>query len=276
MPTLHWTAYYNYTNPLYLPLTNTNEKIEKNKNMLYRLTTSLTPRQFTYVGYKNLLKTFTAHRANDYSIEYYDHNIIQPNHDQFLDEDRFANPQLTEKYFIKTPYLFTLSVFDKKHDHINSEALVDIQAYERFYDKFQLFLLTFHFVSSQERDFHCSHDIMLALNKRTLTHIIVLYKTTLIYTHHHDNLNTIFSFLTRSLRHHSFLILHIALKILTSTASSAFTTQLPKCIYSVPSRRPSWMKNQDPSLSRMNSSSLLKYPYYNLFITLTSIIKFTT
>ena len=24
-------------------------------------------------GYKKLLKTFTAHRANDYSIEYYDH-----------------------------------------------------------------------------------------------------------------------------------------------------------------------------------------------------------
>ena len=56
MPTLHWTAYYNYTNPLYLPLTNTNENIEKNKNILYRLTTSLTPRQFVYGGYKNFLK----------------------------------------------------------------------------------------------------------------------------------------------------------------------------------------------------------------------------
>ena len=52
MPTFHWTAYYNYTNPLYLPLTNTNENIDKNKIMLYRLNTSLTPRQFTYVGYK--------------------------------------------------------------------------------------------------------------------------------------------------------------------------------------------------------------------------------
>ena len=52
MPALHWTAYYNYTNPLYLPLTSTNENIEKNENMLFRVTTSLTPRQFTYVGYK--------------------------------------------------------------------------------------------------------------------------------------------------------------------------------------------------------------------------------
>ena len=58
--TLHWTAYYNYTNPLCLPLTKTNENIERNKNVLYRHTTSLTPRQFTYGGYKKLLKTFTA------------------------------------------------------------------------------------------------------------------------------------------------------------------------------------------------------------------------
>ena len=70
--------------------------------MLYRLTTTLTPRQSTYVGYKKLLKTFTAPRANKFTIEYYDHNIIRPNQDQFLDEDRFANPQLTEKFFIKT------------------------------------------------------------------------------------------------------------------------------------------------------------------------------
>ena len=51
MPTLHWTAYYKFTNPLCLPLTNTHDSIEKNKYMLYRLTKTLTPRQFTYVGY---------------------------------------------------------------------------------------------------------------------------------------------------------------------------------------------------------------------------------
>ena len=261
MPTLHWTAYYNYTNPLYLPLTNTSKNIEENKNMLNRLTTSLTSRQFTYVGYKKLLKTLTAPRVNDFSIEYYDHKIIRPNHDQFLDEDRFANPQLTENFFIKTSYLFTLSIFDKKHDHIISETLVDMQAYESFYDKFQLFSLTFHFLSPQERDLHCSHDIMLRTKQTHTTHIIVLYKNILIYTHHHDSPNIVLSLLIQSTRQHSFLILHIALKILTSTASSATTTQSPKCIYSVPSRRPSMMKNQDPSLSRMNSYNLSKYPY---------------
>ena len=36
--------------------------------MLYRLTATLTPRQFTYVGYKKLLKTFTAPRANEFTI----------------------------------------------------------------------------------------------------------------------------------------------------------------------------------------------------------------
>ena len=82
--------------------------------MLYRLTTTLTPRQFTYVGYKKLLKTLTATRANEYAIECYDHNIIRPNQDKFLDEDRFANLQLTEKFFIKTSYVCTLNIFDRK------------------------------------------------------------------------------------------------------------------------------------------------------------------
>ena len=89
MPTLHWTSYYHYTNTLFLPLTNTHEDNERSKDILYKLTTPLTSRQFTYVGFKKLLKTFTAPRANDFFIEYYDHNIIRPNQDQFLDEDQF-------------------------------------------------------------------------------------------------------------------------------------------------------------------------------------------
>ena len=114
--------------------------------MLNRLTATLAPRQFTYVGYKKLLKTFTAPRANEFTIEYYDHNIIRTNQDQFLDEDRFAIPQL-KKNFIKTSHVFTLNIFDRKYDHIIFEALNDIQAYESFKDKFQLFSLTFHFLA---------------------------------------------------------------------------------------------------------------------------------
>ena len=125
MQTLPWTAHYHYTNPLSIPLNNTHEDNEKSKNLLYKLTTPLTPRQFTYVGFKKLLETFTAPRANDFTIDFYDHNIVRPNKDQFLDDDRFANSQLTEIFFILTPYLFTFNTFDKKHDHIISEALID-------------------------------------------------------------------------------------------------------------------------------------------------------
>ena len=112
-----------------------------------------------------MLKSFTAPRANDF--------IIRPNHYQFLDDDRFANPQLTEKFFIKTPYLFTINFFDKKNDHILSETLIDTQAYQSFQDKFQLFTLTFHFLTPQERDLHCSHDIMLRTKQ---THTYAYYR----------------------------------------------------------------------------------------------------
>ena len=102
---------------------------------------------------------FTAPRANEYSIEHCDINIFRPNQDQFLGDDKFANPQLTENFFIRTPYIFTLSSIDKKNDHIISEALTDIEAYESFYEKFETFSLTFLFLTQKERDLHCSHDI---------------------------------------------------------------------------------------------------------------------
>ena len=183
MPTLHWTSYYHFTNPLCLPLSNTHIDIERNQNMLYRLTTPLTHRQFTYIGYKKSLKTHTAPRANEYTLEYYDHNIIRANQDQFLDDDRFANPQITEKFFIKTPYVFTLNIFDRKFDHIISEALTDMQAYESFKEKFQLFSLTFNFFAPQERDFHCSHDIMLRTKQ---THTYTYYR----FIQNHFDLHT--------------------------------------------------------------------------------------
>ena len=63
------------------------------------------------------------------------------------------------------------------------------------------------------------------LNKRTPTHVIVLYKTILIYTHHHDNPTTDFSLLTLYTPHH-FSTLHIASKILTSKAFYDPVTQL--------------------------------------------------
>ena len=183
MPTLSWTSYYHFTNPLCLPLTNTSIDIDRNKDMLYRLTTPLTARQFTYVGYKKSLKIHTAPRANEYTLEYYDHNIIRANQDQFLDDDRFANPQITEKFFIKTPYVFTLNIFDRKFDHIISEALTSTQAYESFKERFQIFSLTFHFLAPHERDLHCSHDIMLRTKQ---THTYSYYR----FIQNHFDLHT--------------------------------------------------------------------------------------
>ena len=183
MPTLSWTSYYHFTNPLCLPLSSTSIDIERNKDMLYQLTTPLTARQFTYVGYKKSLKTHTAPRANEYTLEYYDHNIIRANQDQFLDDDRFANPQITEKFFIKTPYVFTLNIFDRKFDHIISEALTNTQAYESFKERFQIFSLTFHFLAPHERDLHCSHDIMLRTKQ---THTYSYYR----FIQNHFDLHT--------------------------------------------------------------------------------------
>ena len=183
MPTLSWTSYYHFTNPLCLPLSSTSIDIERNKDMLYQLTTPLTARQFTYVGYKKSLKIHTAPRANEYTLEYYDHNIIRANQDQFLDDDRFANPQITEKFFIKTPYIFTLNIFDRKFDHIISEALTNTQAYESFKERFQIFSLTFHFLAPHERDLHCSHDIMLRTKQ---THTYSYYR----FIQNHFDLHT--------------------------------------------------------------------------------------
>ena len=129
------------------------------------------------------MEMFTALRANDYSIEHYDHNIIRPNQEQFLDDHRFANPQLTEKFFVRTPYVVTLSSLDKKHGHIISEALCDIQAYESYYDKFDTFSLTFLFFTPKEHDLHCSHDILLRTKQ---THTYTYYR----FIQNHYDLHT--------------------------------------------------------------------------------------
>ena len=59
-PTLSWTSNYHYTNPLSLPLYNTPHDNEVCSNQLYLLTTALTPKQFTKIGYTQSLTKFTA------------------------------------------------------------------------------------------------------------------------------------------------------------------------------------------------------------------------
>ena len=72
---------------------------------------------------------------------------------------------------------------DKKYDHIISEALIDIQAYESFYDKLETFSLTFHFLTPKERVLRFSHDIIL---KTKQTHTYTYYR----FIQNHLNLHT--------------------------------------------------------------------------------------
>ena len=144
---------------------------------------STNPKQFTQIGYRQSLTKFTATKANDYSIDYYDHNIIPHNEDILLSNDPFANPQLTEKFFIKTPYTFTLNIFLKKYDNVISAALHDIHAYDSYFNKFNHFSLTFQFLTPKVPDLHCSHEVMLRTKQ---THTYAYYK----FIQHHYTLKT--------------------------------------------------------------------------------------
>ena len=150
---------------------------------LYLLTTALTPKQFTQIGYRQSLTKFTAPKANNYSIDFYDHNINRPNEDIFLNNDPIASPQLTEKLFVRTPYTFTLNILNKKYDNVISAALRDIHAYDSYFNKFNHFSLTFHFLTPKERDLHCSHEVMLRTKQK---HIYTYYR----FIQHHYILNT--------------------------------------------------------------------------------------
>ena len=182
-PTLSWTSFFHFSNPLSLPLCNTPHDNEQCKNELYRLTTALTSKQFTHIGYKQTLTIFIAPKANENSIDHCDHHIIRPNEDHFLNDDKFANPQLTEKFFIRTPYVFTLNSLERKHDHIISEALRDIQAYDSNFSKFNNFSLTFHVLTPKERYLHSSYDIIIRTKQ---TNIYTYYQ----FIQNHYSLHT--------------------------------------------------------------------------------------
>ena len=101
----------------------------------------------------------------------------------FLNNDPFANPQLTEKFFIKTPHTFTLNILNKKYDNIISAAQRNIHAYDSYFNKFNHSLLIFHFLTPNERDLRCSHEVVLRTKQ---THTYTYYK----FIQHHYTLNT--------------------------------------------------------------------------------------
>ena len=126
---------------------------------------------------------FTAPRANEYYIEHYDHNIIRPNQDQFLVDDKFANPQLNEKVFIQVP-LFSHSV-QKIKNMITSfqKHFLILKLTNLSTKKIETFSLSFHFFTPKERDLLCSHDIMLRTKQ---THTYTYYKIKLAQLNHDE------------------------------------------------------------------------------------------
>ena len=92
-----------------------------------------------------------------------------------------------------------------------SEALIDIQAYETFYDKLQTFSLTFHFLTPKQRTLHCSHGIMLRTKQ---THTYTYYR----FIQNHFNLHT-----PSRQPHHRF-------QFINSKYTSPFFLNFPYCI----------------------------------------------
>ena len=103
--------------------------------------------------------------------------------DTFLEDDTYANAQLTAKFFLKYQYIFVINFMNKKYDHIIFIAIRETKAYEPYFNEFNNFSLTFNFLTPKECDLHCSHQIMLRTKQ---THANTHYK----FIQHHYTTNT--------------------------------------------------------------------------------------
>ena len=153
------------------------------QSRLHHLTTALHEKQFTTIGLTKTLNRFVAQKANRFSFNHYYHLIARYMEDRVIDEDENANPKVTEKFFIKSEYIFVINITNKKYDIIVSTALRDNKAYDSYFNKFNHFSLTFNFLTPKERDLHCSHEIML---RTKLTHTYTYYE----FIQHHYITNT--------------------------------------------------------------------------------------
>ena len=129
---------------------------------------------------------------------------------------------------------YTLTTLIKKYNHVISAALRDIQAYDSYFNKFNNFSLSFHFLTPKELDSHCSHDILLRTNQ---THTYTYFKFIQhLYTHNTParQIHHRYQYINSKYTSPFFLNLLILLKILTYKASSAIMIPSPRCIYSVP------------------------------------------
>ena len=139
-PTLPWTSCYHFTNPLSLPLYNNQEDSELCHTRLYHVTTALHEKQFTAIGLTQTLNRFVAQKANRFSINHYDHPIARYMEATFLEDDTNASPQLSEKFFIKSQYVFVINCMNTEYDNVIFTALCDTKTYDSYLIKFNHFL----------------------------------------------------------------------------------------------------------------------------------------
>ena len=142
-PTPSWISYYQFSKPLSLPLYNNPDDNDLCHTRIHHLTTALHEKQFTTIGQTETLNRFTAQKANQFSINHYDHAIARYMEDTFSEDDTYANPQLTENCFIRSQYVLTINCMNKKFDQIISTALRDTKAYDPDFNKFNQISLTF-------------------------------------------------------------------------------------------------------------------------------------
>ena len=76
-PTLSWTSYYQFSNPLSLPLYNKPDDNELSHTRLHHRSTALHEKQLTTMGLTQRLNRFTAQKANRFSINHYDYAIAR-------------------------------------------------------------------------------------------------------------------------------------------------------------------------------------------------------
>ena len=101
IPTLSWIFYYNFTNPLKIPLKNNPVDNELCDIIIHHLIIALHENQFTSIGLSQTLNRFVAPKANQFYLNHYDYAVAMYMENSPYDIDPNINPQLTEIFFIK-------------------------------------------------------------------------------------------------------------------------------------------------------------------------------
>ena len=96
-----------------LPLSNNQEDRELCQIQLHRLTMALLEKQFTSFGLTQTLHRFVPQKANRLSINPYNHAIARYMNGTVFKDDKKTNPQLFEKLFIKSQYVFFINCMNK-------------------------------------------------------------------------------------------------------------------------------------------------------------------